>query len=578
MKKKFFGFEKVHSNQIVLSTLILAFLTPSNLYSQSMIKNNQGGAAAATKKKNSKVAPTKKQPTQFPGAASQQPQPASPAPSAGGLIGSNLPTATLSNLYRRQLTDALSMVRQGQYQSAAPMLHALSRRPEFEAERMQLKYILGVSLMELKLNQIAAFQFVEVIRNGNNRWVKQAIEKLSVVADALGDDTLLNYAITRVRIDEFPVNQRDIVYFRLGEIKQKNGRHPEAVELFSKVSPQSRYFTQALFNRGLALLEMNKTNEALQAFQEIRNARAGAHVTDVNRVAAELAIARTYYQAQDWDNALSIYRNVPRDTEMWHDALFEMTWTALRGAKFRSTLSHLHSLHSPYYEDYWVPESVIVRAIVYLFICKFDETEKTLDLFDKKYAPLLNIMDRLLNSRDGNFYYNELELALSVKHERRPASILKMPLIVANAILEKGDIKRSFEYMRNLNEEKKRLESYRGIIASPLGAYGLKVLGNRYKNTKLSIGERSRNHLQSLRDDLQDFIEQTGFIRYETINGKKESLKKRIAGKEIPKAALDEKVDRDFYVQNGFDYWPFDGEYWLDEIGNYHYIGTQSCE
>jgi tetratricopeptide (TPR) repeat protein len=490
---------------------------------------------------------------------------------------SPLPAGTMSNIYRRQLADALSMVRQGQYQQAAPILHGLSRRPEFESERMQIKYILGVSLMEMKLYQISAFQFVDVIRNGKSRWVNSAIEKLSVVADALGDDTLLNYAVTKVQIDQFPANQRDIIYFRLGEIKVKNSQFAEAADLFSRVSSSSRYATPALFNRGLAFLELNKTNEALSIFGSIRNARAGAAVTDTNRVAAELAIARTYYQAQDWENAIRVYRNIPRDTDFWHDSLFEQTWADLRGAKFRSTLSHLHSLHSPYYEDFWVPESLIVRSIVYLFICKFDETKKTLALFDKKYAPLQGMMQRFMNSKDPTIYFSELETAMQVKNERKTADSLRLTLIVSNAILAKGDIKRSMEYLRNLNEEKKRLETLQTVFRSPLGSYGNKVLGNRYKNTKITIGEKARVHMLALINELQDLSEQTGFIRYETINGRKELLRKKIAGKDSA-VQLDESVDREFFVQNGFEYWPFDGEYWLDEIGNYHYVGQQSCE
>jgi hypothetical protein len=72
--------------------------------------------------------------------------------------------------------------------------------------------------------------------------------------------------------------------------------------------------------------------------------------------------------------------------------------------------------------------------------------------------------------------------------------------------------------------------------------------------------------------------EQAGFIRYEMINGQKEQIKKRIAGKNINDQAIDEEVKREFYAQNGYEYWPFDGEYWLDEVGNYHYLGKQSCE
>ena len=54
-------------------------------------------------------------------------------------------------------------------------------------------------------------------------------------------------------------------------------------------------------------------------------------------------------------------------------------------------------------------------------------------------------------------------------------------------------------------------------------------------------------------------------------------MKKKISEKDLPAEQIDEKSDRDYYIQNGFEYWPFRGEYWLDELGNYHYVGTQAC-
>jgi hypothetical protein len=82
----------------------------------------------------------------------------------------------------------------------------------------------------------------------------------------------------------------------------------------------------------------------------------------------------------------------------------------------------------------------------------------------------------------------------------------------------------------------------------------------------------------SVRAELKDLYEQAGFIRYEMINGQKEILKKRISGKDIAPDQIDNKISRDFFVQNGYEYYPFQGEYWLDEIGNYQYLGKQSCE
>lgn len=470
------------------------------------------------------------------------------------------------------LADVLELVRQGNYLKAAPLLFNLSRKADFAADRMQIKYILGTCLLELDLYQTAAFQFVDVIRHGDNKYVKQAIEKLSMAADRLGDDTLLNYAVSKVKLDDFPVENRDIVYYRLAEIKDKSGNHVEAADLFGRVPNSSRYFVNSRFQRALALNESGKAKEGLEIFQALLRAKENAPVTDPTRVSLELAVGRSYYQLQDFDSALAMYQQVPKDSEFWHDALFESSWAYLRAAKFRSTLSQLQSLHSAFYDDYYMPESMIIRSIVYLYICKFEETTKTLDLYDRTYLPIKNSITRFLNTTvDPNATYAEVEKYYSEK------SGTHLQRMISRNLLEEGDVRRAFDYLKTLAKEKDKLVSLPAISQSPLGAYTTKVLANRYRNTKISIGEKVRAHLMAMQTELVDFSEQVSFIRYETINGQKELLKKKIAGT-TPPTQVDDGISRVFYVQNGYEYWPFEGEYWLDELGNYHYLGKQSCE
>ncbi len=489
------------------------------------------------------------------------------------------PTTTVSPASQKQLADALTMVRNGQYDQAAVRLFALSRKPDLVDEKMQIKYILGVCLLELNFNQIAAFQFVDVIRNGDSKYTKQAIEKLTIAADELGDDSLLTYAITKVQVDDFPDKYKDMIFYRLGEIKLKNGQFAEAAQAFAKVGAGSRYATQAKFNRGRAQLEANQPNEALKSFQSLLSTRSTASVTDTNRVAAELAIARTYYQAQNWDQAIEWYRKVPRDTEFWHAALFEESWAFLRAARFRSALSNFQSLHSSYYEEFYIPESLLLRSIVYLYICKYSEMDKVLDLFEKTYGPVRRSLADFMNqNRDPMSYYQEVEKAVMLRRDIKGAAPLRIPGNVARHISDEGDIKRSFAYLKALSEEKKRLDGHPVIGRGALGNYANKILSNRNRNTRIGIGEMAKVHMTRVRAELRDLNEQSGFIRYEMINGQKEQLKKRIAGKDISDKQIDEDVNREFYVQNGYEYWPFDGEYWLDEVGNYHYLGKQSCE
>ncbi|MFN7903622.1 MAG: tetratricopeptide repeat protein [Pseudobdellovibrionaceae bacterium] len=484
----------------------------------------------------------------------------------------------LQKQYEQQLSQGLSLVRNGQFAQGANTLFTLSKRPEMAPYRSQIKFILGTALMELKLYQVAAFQFVDVIRLNSAKYKRSAIEKLSIVADILGDDTLLNYSISKVEVNQIPAQNRDMILYRLGEVKMKNQQFQDAIKFFAQVDGNSAYYNQALFNRGLSELELNQNDRAIASFQTMLQSREGQNVTDTNRVAAILATARSYYQKQDWDQSILNYSLVPRDHFMWHDALFEQTWAMLRGARFRSALSNLQSLHSAYYEDFYIPESLLLRAIVYLYICKYDEMEKVLKLFEKSYGPIrTQVTEYLRINSDPISYFNELDkVERSRKKTERPK--LALPYVVVKSILEKGDIKRSFQYLRKLEDEKRRIEESSSFKNSSIGQYSTKLILNRSKNTKLIIGENVKIHLTNMRTELRDLFEQSSFIRYEMISGQKEITKKQISGSDITESLVDDNRDREFYVQNGFEYYPFKGEFWLDEIGNYHYLGKQSCE
>ena len=43
-------------------------------------------------------------------------------------------------------------------------------------------------------------------------------------------------------------------------------------------------------------------------------------------------------------------------------------------------------------------------------------------------------------------------------------------------------------------------------------------------------------------------------------------------------SASSSKVDLDFATATNFIYWPFNGEFWEDELGYYHYTEQGSCK
>ena len=330
---------------------------------------------------------------------------------------------------------------------------------------------------------------------------------------------------------------------------------------------------------GLAQAELGQTDDALQSFKKLLTSRLGSRPNDTNKVSAVMAIARTYYQRKEWAKAIDVYSKVPRDHVLWHAALFEKTWAMLRSARFRSTLSNFQSLHSSYYDDAYLPETLLLRAIVYLYICQYDEMEKVLSLFNNQYGSALKSVTAFLEKTDMNDYYREIYSGIQAKSGAETKKKTEIPYNILKFIASEGDVRRTYSYLKKINEEKKLVDQDEALRKSSVGEYANRILTNRISSTKSVIGGLTKRYLTDIKTELNDLTEQAGFIRYELLNGRKELLKRKIEGKNVKvELAKDENQDREFYIQNGYEYYPFQGEYWLDEIGNYHYLGRQSCE
>jgi phage pi2 protein 07 len=146
-----------------------------------------------------------------------------------------------------------------------------------------------------------------------------------------------------------------------------------------------------------------------------------------------------------------------------------------------------------------------------------------------------------------------------------------------NYLSNQGDIEATQFYINQLLRERIRIANMPNRWkASGIGKASARLLQRRINSARRKIGLQIKRHLILKNRELDKLIEQHDFARYEMLNAKKEQIKKTIGTEK--QVNVDDTMNREFYIQNGFEYYPFKGEYWLDELGNYHYLGTKSCE
>ena len=278
-----------------------------------------------------------------------------------------------------QLKKALKNAKAGQYVSSTPDLFRLMYQPNLFRQKNKIRYHLALSLYNMGLYHPAVFQFQHLVSSQAKGYVGKSLQKIALAGAYLQDNRLLNHAISKGSLKYVSRSERDELYYHFGEYWLRKRKFKRASAHFSRVKSTSPLFYKALYQLGVVHAELNHVRRAVNIFDRLENRRTG--ITDDFRVAALMGKARTYYQGKKWEEAAEAYQRVPKDSLFWHDTLLEKSWALLRGGRLRSALSNFQTLHSDYYEDYYQPESLLLRSIIYLYICKHYEMEKVLDLF-----------------------------------------------------------------------------------------------------------------------------------------------------------------------------------------------------
>ncbi len=482
----------------------------------------------------------------------------------------------------QELSRARALNSEGDYVGASALLHSLSENSRYRKEQASIAYETARSFEGLGMKQSAVFQLIKAVRHGRSSQLSRALERLSVLAFEVGDDVGLNYALSKINIKRFPKAQKPVLYFRFGEAFLGVNRFKKAIRAFSKIPKGHYLYSKAKYLMGLAYSENGKLKSSYSSFTQAANSRAEEGVVDDERVAALMGRARVLYHMQRWDNSLAAYRMIPRDSKYFHDMMFESAWAMLRAGKFRSALSNFQSLHSEYYEDYFYPEASLLRAIVYLYICKVDEVNKVIGYYENRYGKMYRRLSAYLKRnksprKDISQFVSLLEELKSGRKINKKS--YEVPYVILRHLNRSSKVKAKSEYYQKVEDEIALIDSIEGWGNSTVGAVAKNSMMIRRKASLKRLGKALREEMIKARNQLASFSDQKELIKFELISSEKEQARKKLEGRDnFSEDGREGKASRFSFTKNGYEYWPFQGEYWLDEIGNYHYLGASRCE
>jgi outer membrane protein assembly factor BamD (BamD/ComL family) len=452
----------------------------------------------------------------------------------------------------------------------------------------EAQFQLGVALFKLGLLQSAFTAFEPVVDAGaaHPRYLA-TLGYLLGIARQTGNDPSVMLRISEYPPEVYPADDADELHFLVGQFFLNEESLGDALTRFQAVSAKKAAFlARARYLEGVIHVSMSnlgterqlnpeRLTQAAEAFKTVlRLRRDRGDDEGIGRVADEatLALGRLFYSTRQYDVAVRYYDEVGTSNSRWIEAVYEASWVHFQLKNYGKALGYLHTVNSPYFANQYFPESRVLQALILFYNCRYDDADVIVKDFVADYYPLLNQLRAEINQfGDPNAFYGWLAGLASQEQRSEYSARFKR---IFNAALEDKRLRRKFEVVANLNRELQRIDALGAKGADKRFLAGLKGEVEAYRSLVVGeAGSLAQSRLLRVMKDLQRHLGSALKIKGETLRARRGDISNAAAQEQASAAA----AYRELLIDDEHIEWPFDGEYWRDELGFYFYDIESQC-
>jgi hypothetical protein len=469
-----------------------------------------------------------------------------------------------------------------------------------EGNKQIAQFNLAKSLYKLKFYQGAYSIFSEIADKPNHLKYNETLLWLAKLATDLPEPADIIERVGKYNeehVSKFNNHEQQEIFWQLnyllGRYRYRNGQYPEALALLEKVDRRSKYYVQAQFFGGVTNVQMRQSKPAVEAFQRILGAieEGDVEVEDEARMRdlAYLSMARTFYSASvkvdentnaptvdqtRLSAAVKYWNKVDVASEYWLDALFEESWAYFMAGDYSHALGNIHTINAPYFPHAYYPEADVLKAVIYFANCQYDDALTIVAKFRGRYEPIRDelgkILDKFKGQNEEESFYKFLKDVRDDKAQLDP----KVAPIVKTSLSDR-QLLRNLEYVRLLDEEEARFKkapnSFKDAKVADL------VKDSVHDARELAVrnaGNLARGRYQRNLADLNEQLRNGQKILIDITAAKRNEIDQAIASQQV---TADESKANIVRPDEEHVIWPFQGEYWRDELGFYRQTITSKC-
>lgn len=515
---------------------------------------------------------------------------------------------------RQKLDVAVSLFKNDQYEQAAMAGYEIIKDPKMAGLHVEARYVVAKALYRMGLYHSSLGEFSKILAVGpQTKFFKTSLEWLFFISRKTKNETVILDEIARYANAEFPEKFRSEFHYLLaryhfvrGKALDQVGQPDQADKSFSEVQrlatliPKTdAFYPRVKFLEGLALFrngskvktaEARRSDENMVAAIEdmkevIRLTRpAGgktAEQASLDQTLRELAfmqLARTHYGMQQNRYAIFYFGKIERGTNQWLESMFESSWANYRVGQYEQALGNLITLSSPFFREEYFPEALILKAVIYYENCRYRESSLILQDFERTYLPVHNQLEALVKKNmEASEYYSVLADVQKKNKEglEKNGTDIILERILRLALTDQ-DLKKTNDSILELESEMDAFSEKGDTFKySELSKDLLEGLKGQRTILIDKAGIMSKGKLETELIALKQLLANGLRIKFETTTKEKEFLEEQL--KAGGRTAIVKKYKYTVAVADDQLYWPYEGEYWRDELGTYQYTLTKGC-
>jgi tetratricopeptide (TPR) repeat protein len=456
---------------------------------------------------------------------------------------------------------------------------------KFPEQESKINYYLARALTDLEMFHTAQYYYLQVIKMGpGDPYFNYALPKMVAIAKYTGDDSDLSRIVAKLPPERFPRQAKNHLHYLLGAQYYNDQELSLARENFGKVSSKSGLYLKSRYIEGVIFNEQEKYKSAVRAFRDVyreevdiyNDPREKQAMNDLKDLSL-INIASIYYGIERFEEASSYYQKVDRRSKYWAESLFRDAWTNFMMGQLNVTLGKVLTVESPFFSSTeFIPEATILQALTYFNLCEYSRVERIITDFEAEYKPMKQELTSFLGDFETKEQRKLADQAWRRYFDDENNGNTLLPQSFFSRVLRNTDLSGIVRHLEIMDTELQRIDSQKPQWRDTIGNHLKKIIEKdqiRYEKRagRLLIAEMEKQNLM-----LIELLSQAQIIAFEVVDAQRLDYEFKASNLE----ALNDqsKFNIDFATSADFIYWPFNGEFWSDELGYYNYTEQGSCK